>query len=411
MKKTLNELSSLARIIENCFSGLSPTDIFQSQFSLGSPIYKNYNYDLVGFPSDIKKPFGYKRILESFARSLGYNTYNGLVESGTPDHDLKDNALEYLNPFPISEFYSDLWRVVSNAIMRDLLKDENFSEHVALGFKRDKAIVKDLSNGFGLTQLLKGQYEADYSDLTFSPKLNNINHFYGVATSFYSHALNIGSDREGSILIENIPLKEFVTFSEWDGSNFSKFKNKLIQMMNRLFKVELRIKGRNSNPLDREVTILLKSEYIAGDDEEGHIQVANRNTLLNNQLALKTIAAELKNDPQYYRLDETKNYILTARPLFSPYFNNYFDTQTVDVEFKDFMNGLVDIESMSKIGCQPKYSQVFSGTKLYMLNLMPYGYPFKDERYGTVASVEDILDYWKNRVLPNLIPCDRVEAS
>lgn len=411
MKKSLNELNSLARIIENCFNGISPTDIFQSQFSLGSPIYKNYNHDLVGFPSDIKKPFGYKRILESFARSLGYNTYNGLVESGTPDHELKANALEYLNPFPISAFYSDLWRVVSNAIMGDLIKDENFSERVVLGFKRDKTIAKGLSNGFGFTQLLQGQYGVDYSDLTFSPKLKDINHFYGVATSIYSHALSISKVKEGPILIENVPLKEFVTFSEWDGSNFSKFKNQLIRMMNRLFKVELRIKGRNSNPLDREVTMILKSGLITGDNVEGEIQSANWNTLLNNQLALKTIAAELKDDPHYYRLDESKNYILTDRPLFSEWCTVYFDTQTVDVKYDLFRDGLVDAESISKIGSQPKRNQVFSGTKLYMLNLMPYGYPFEDERYGTVASVEDILDYWKNRVLPNLIPCDRVEAS
>lgn len=416
MKKSLNELSSLARIIENCFNGFKSTDLFNNHHNLQSPIYKNYNRESIGFSTDLKKPFGYKRILESFARSLGYNTYNGLVESGITVHDIKDNALEFLNPFPLNKFYTDIWYVLTSAIMDDLLNDNNVSEYIFLGFKRNKYNTEKLKNAFGLTPLIEGRYIYDesgsrYSDVNFQSRFKDFNHYYGVATSLYSHAMLMSKDIGGQYLIDKVPLREFVTFSEWDNSNFTLFKNMLVRIMSRIYKVELKISGRTANPLDREVTIILKSAYRNTDtvqDFKETIDVENvkEETRQNNQLALKAITREISTDKKYYRLDENKKYFLTERYVIKYFTNIDFETGGDNFEYSEFRDLLGDAESISKLGEQPKAREIFSGTKQYLLNLMPYAYSYEHEKYGTPASVEDIIEYWKNCVIPNMIPCD-----
>lgn len=416
MKKSLNELSSLARIIENCFSGFKSTDLFNNHLNLQSPIYKNYNRESIGFPSDLKKPFGYKRILESFARSLGYNTYNGLVESGKLVHDLNENALEFLNPFPLNKFYTDIWKVLSSTIMRDLLNDHNVSETIFLGFKRSKTNTENLKNAFGLTPLIDGRYIYDESgrncsDVNFVSRFKEFNHYYGVATSIFSYAMFISKDVESEYLIDKVPLREFVTFTEWDDSSFTLFKNQLIRIMSRLYKVELKISGRTSNPLDREVTIKFKSAYrnattVQDSKENIELEKVKEETRLNNQLALKAIISEISTDKKYYRLNEEKKYFLSERYVIHYLTSINFETGGSDFEYTEFRNLLGDAESISKLGEQPKAREVFSGTKQYLLNLMPYHYSYEHEKYGTPASVEDIIEYWKNRVLPNMIPCN-----
>lgn len=73
---------------------------------------------------ELKKPFGKLAVLESFARSLGFNTYNGLMQSGTERFELGKNALIDLNPNPLNLLLTDCWEEVARCLMESLFKAE-----------------------------------------------------------------------------------------------------------------------------------------------------------------------------------------------------------------------------------------------------------------------------------------------
>lgn len=419
MKKTLQELNSLARIISNIFDGYSPLELFSNHLDLKTPIYRNYNRDGVGFPKDIKKPFGYKSVLESFARSLKFNTYNGLVESGKTEFDLDAFALMPMNPFPLNRFYTNMWEALSVAILSDLLEDTGFSEQIALGFKHDSRNDEALKDGYGLTPLIKPNTFSDdgwnITDLRFSARYKGYHHFYGVATSMFSYALaNSGHNEDELSVISDLKLRDFVAFKEWDDSNFTVFKKHLIQMMNRLYKVDLAITGRQKNPLDREVVIRHKEGTIIsrGDTKDADIEPdIFKEIMLNNQIALKKIADEIIRDKQYYRLDPTQEYIIYATDERCELGSGVrWGRDTKELYYHEFREKVVDAESFSELSEQPRKGEELAGTKIYLLNLMRYEHPLGHDKYNTVPTVDEIIEYWKTRVLNNLIPCKKREA-
>ena len=82
--------------------------------------------------------FGLQSVLECLAKSLGYNTYKGLLESGEETFQLKKTALIGLNPNPLNIFYTDKWELFSVLLMSKILSGDNFSSSVLKNFKPTK---------------------------------------------------------------------------------------------------------------------------------------------------------------------------------------------------------------------------------------------------------------------------------
>lgn len=450
MKTTIKKLHAYSRILAHIFEGNTPSNMISNDSNFRTSIFKNYNKDGVGFPKDVKKPFGFQSILESFAKSLSYTTFNGLIQSGQQEFNLTETALIPMNPFPMNRFYSDLWRVVTTGLMRDLLNDSNCTEEIFLGFKRDKLNSQYLVGVYSLLPLVVARYTVNvyagvlYTDqlvdLRFSNSIADCSHYYGVAHSMLSHALNFEvrtstflrvkgkkqdcapnvnpcEEKEYVEVIEGLKLKDFVTFNQWRGVDFPEFKKNLIEIMKNTFKVKLEIKGKEPNPLEREVVMTFKSKKyrhnVFSEQKELCEDMLGKyeEILLNHQKALMLISPEIREDKSYYQLSPEHKYILPNAYEISDKSNLSLKGQVFrlrkvnEVKLAEFLKHFGDGERYSKIGEQPHKGKKLYGTKLYLLNLIQLRFIDRDSSdKNKIPTVDEILAYWRNQIINSLIP-------
>ena len=77
MKIAMSELNELALIVSNVFKYFDASTMFYH--SNNQVIFTNYNNEGVEPPRDQIRPFGTQAVLESFAKSLGFKTYKGML--------------------------------------------------------------------------------------------------------------------------------------------------------------------------------------------------------------------------------------------------------------------------------------------------------------------------------------------
>lgn len=413
MKHSLQELNSLARILASIFKDYTPTNLFENYIGLHTAIFKNYNQDQIDFPKDLKKPFGYKAILESFAKSLGFNTYEGLKNSGESEFEIDVfTSLKALNPFYLNPFYSDMWTALSVGLVGDLV-EYPLSEKLALGFKKDVRIAEYLRQTGGLSKLITETVEQDryeVTDYSFLPLVDNFSHYYGIAVSMYSYALskNIVLTEVEDIyeVYDSLSLREYVTFKDWGNEDLSSFIHGLTRIMRSMFGVKVEIIDSEVDPL--ETIIILRHMHqdldFPADWKISYDYDLDMKNIRVNQEALTKIAPSILHDKSVYSLNTQELYICIHVPNHIKHIEEAYCERYASYEWhQDFLGEFRDIESMSLSGMQGRKGKALIGTKMYILNLMRYEFTTRDKKFKQVISVEDVLNYWKNNVLKNLV--------
>lgn len=194
MKIAVFELNELALVVSNFFKDFDPETMF---WDYRSPaIFPNYNHRTLKTCKDLRKPFGTQAVLESFARSLGFNTFNGLLESKRSTVDLKSNALSFLNPNKLSSYYTNAWQYVTEALMANILSAERLPSKVARNFKSSELakslhLVRSCGSFFGmlnLDQIAKNSTE----NVLKSPKLT---YLYPIVQSIFCFGVELAIEK------------------------------------------------------------------------------------------------------------------------------------------------------------------------------------------------------------------------
>lgn len=421
MKHSLQELNSLARILASIFKDYTPVNLFENYIGLHAAIFKNYNKDQIGFPKELKKPFGYKAILESFAKSLGFNTYEGLKNSGQVEFELNAlTSLKALNPFYLNPFYTDMWTALSVGLVGDLV-EYPLSEKLALGFKKNARIAEYLRLTGGLSKLITETVEQDryeVTDYSFLPLVDSFTHYYGIAVSMYSYALSknrvLTEDEDIYEQYDSLSLREYVTFSDWGNEDLSSFVHGLTQIMRSLFRVKVETIRSKVDPLD--TIIILRHTHVDEDIDYpadwkilGDYELDMKNIRVNQEALIK-IAPLIQDDKNLYVLNPRD---LAYICIHVPYYikgveNSYYERHALYEWYDVFLDEFRDIESLSLNGMQGGKGKALIGTKMYILNLMRFEYTTRDRKFNQVATCEDVMHYWENNILKNLVrlePC------
>lgn len=421
MKHSLQELNSLARILASIFKDYTPVNLFENYIGLHTAIFKNYNKDQIGFPKELKKPFGYKAILESFAKSLGFNTYEGLKNSGQVEFELNAlTSLKALNPFYLNPFYTDMWTALSVGLVGDLV-EYPLSEKLALGFKKNARIAEYLRLTGGLSKLITETVEQDryeVTDYSFLPLVDSFTHYYGIAVSMYSYALSknrvLTEDEDIYEQYDSLSLREYVTFNDWGKEDLSSFVHGLTQIMRSLFRVKVETIRSKVDPLD--TIIILRHTH---EDEDidypadwkilGDHELDMKNIRVNQEALIK-IAPSIQDDKNLYVLSPRDlAYICIHVPYYIKSVENlYYERHALYEWYDVFLGEFRDIESLSLNGMQGRKGKSLIGTKMYILNLMRFEYTTRDRKFNQVATCEDVIHYWENNILKNLVrlePC------
>jgi hypothetical protein len=416
MKQSLQELNSLARILASIFKDYTPVNLFENYVGLHTAIFKNYNKDQIGFPKDLKKPFGYKAILESFAKSLGFNTYEGLKNSGQSEFELNVfTSLKALNPFYLNPFYTDMWAALTVCLVGDFVENP-ITEKLALGFKKDARIAEYLRLTGGLSKLIAETIEQDrheVTDYSFLPLIDSSTHYYVIAVSMYSYAIAknkvLTEDEDIFEQYDSLTLREYVTFSDWGNENLSTFIQGLTQIMRSMFGVKVEIIDSEADPLDTIIILRHMHQDLEYSDDWKvgyHLELDMKNIRVNQEALIK-IAPSIQNDKNLYSLDPQEFYIrICVHNHIKNVEESYWERTASYEKGHWFLNEFRDIESLSERGMQGRQGKSLIGTKMYILNLMRYEHTFKDEKHKEAVTVDDVLYYWKNNVLENLIALD-----
>lgn len=134
MNYNISELNELAQTVSHCLKHLNPKTMFWH--TRNAVAFTNHDCFKVQPYRELKKPFGKLAVLESFARSLGFNTYNGLMQSGTERFELGKNALIDLNPNPLNHLLTDCWEEITRCLMERLFQTEILTPNRLGNFKQ-----------------------------------------------------------------------------------------------------------------------------------------------------------------------------------------------------------------------------------------------------------------------------------
>lgn len=150
---------------------------------------------------DVKKPFGKQAVLEVFARSLGFNTYKGLTESGITRFELSKNALLDLNPNPLNLMLTDYWEEIARWLMEGLLETKILTPSRLGNFKQSTL------NQYAVFRIHSGVSPFRWSDSNAFLNKNNkykLGEFYegllpvmGIANAIFHKGLEAYIESEG----------------------------------------------------------------------------------------------------------------------------------------------------------------------------------------------------------------------
>lgn len=339
MNISISELKELAVAVSCHLKNLDPSTMFWNFFQCQA--FTNHNQFVIEPPQQHKKHFGTQSILESFAKSLGYNTYNGLLASGVQKVQLADTALNHLNVNPLNPYFTECWEVFAQSLLRKLLDGDAFNYSLIRNFKSSYLMKLNSfaqSNGSIAGIVKHTQYKpSNPLEVTHS---NLIEH-YAIADAIFHYGLERLIEREGlngwfeakDIDIEffkkfnnKTPLEplvldfsEFLIKHEWEDFNYSKFTQAVIRSIETFFRIRVNFIGGESAPLTKKI-ILNYHRSIIDDYMIGRIY---RTQFNNFKKASLVKISENEGDKKLYKSDWQDG----GRTLISnePLFNNWRD--------------------------------------------------------------------------------------
>lgn len=218
MNYNISELNELAQSVCHCLKHLKPNTMFWN--TVNHAAFTNHDRFEVQPYRDLKKPFGKQAILESFARSLGFKTYNGLMESGIERFELTKNALLDLNPNPLNLLLTDCWEAITRCLMERLLETKILTPSRLGNFKQNKLSQYAVFCKFNEVSPLKWIDSNSYKTNDFKLKefYEGVLPMIGIADAIFHHGLDV--------YIESKGVKEWFDAPEIDEQAYLNFLRK-----------------------------------------------------------------------------------------------------------------------------------------------------------------------------------------
>lgn len=263
------ELNGLAVFLANVLRNFDPHTMF---WDLNAPtVFPNCDEHGFSIPQDIRKPFGVQRILESLAKSAGYNSYKGLLEDCASDVSKKLNFfnvnIHSLNPNPRNAYYTAYWESFTDCLMQDIKIsnvigsscDQKEGIHTLYQNINTPSSIKYAAYmGWGIATISKYNLKY-YKDIkigsvigAFDAKSDDaISHYYPIAEAIVFSVLELelaeldkGSKYLKHYEIKDIPLHSFFKISQWNYGDLSQFLENLRKAVLDYFFVDMHVSGR-----------------------------------------------------------------------------------------------------------------------------------------------------------------------
>lgn len=290
MNIQISELSEIALSVSNTLKSINLNTLFVDNGFWG--VYNNFNLLEVKKHRDIKKPFGVQAILESFAKSVGFKSYNGLLNSGLTNIQIGNDALNHLNPNPLNPYHTNIWECLCFEIMEAGLSNKLVPMKIIQNFKRNQYIDLLPYAGKGIFNLVTVRSEyltIDDEDYNYVVPNNIEKHipYYSVVSCMYCMAIEKLIDlkeysnwfkaqridfksfeelyafRDVDDWIEiRIPVKEMLIKEQWESGSYTGILQDITLALAELFSIVVKFEGEGKSPIDKIAVFKVKHKEI-----------------------------------------------------------------------------------------------------------------------------------------------------
>lgn len=347
MNIQISELSEIALSVSNTLKSINLNTLFVDNGFWG--VYNNFNLLEVKKHRDIKKPFGVQAILESFAKSVGFKSYNGLLNSGLTNIQIGNDALNHLNPNPLNPYHTNIWECLCFEIMEAGLSNKLVPMKIIQNFKRNQYIDLLPYVGKGIFDLVTVRSEyltIDDEDYNYVVPNNIEKHipYYSVVSCMYCMAIEKLIDlkeysnwfkaqhidfkafeelyafRDVNDWIEiRIPVKEMLIKDQWESGSYTGILQDITLALAELFSIVVKFEGEGKSPIDKIAVFKVKHKEIY------QLMIAKRKKQ-NHELLKQScdvILNEVDGDQGFYCCDlvEKKQFNPIGLKMLSKYIN------------------------------------------------------------------------------------------
>lgn len=290
MNIQISELSEIALSVSNTLKSINLNTLFVDRGFWG--VYNNFNLLEVKKHRDIKKPFGVQAVLESFAKSVGFKSYNGLLNSGLTSIQIGNDALNHLNPNPLNPYHTNIWECLCYKIMEAGLSNKLLPVKTIQNFKRNQYIDLLPYAGKGIFDLVTVKLEyltTDVEDYQYIVRNNIEKHipYYSVVSCMYCMAIEKLIDlkdysswfkakhidfkafeelydfKDSSDWVEiRIPVKDMLIKEQWGDESNTGILQDITLALAELFSIVVKFEGVGKSPLDKIAVFKIKHKEI-----------------------------------------------------------------------------------------------------------------------------------------------------
>jgi hypothetical protein len=258
------DLNDLAVSLANVLRNFDPNTMFWDEKA--PTVFPNCDENGFDIPQDIRKPFGVQRILESFAKSAGYNSYKGLLEANLPtklkNNDYLNVDINSLNPNPRSAYFTAYWKAFTNCLMGDIrFADNNKTGSIPHTLYQNTQIPSSIKYapymGWGMASIC--EYNLRYNkEIRIGEVVGgfnqasktNLSHYYPIAEAIVFSLLELnltevdtGRKYLKEYSIDDIPLSSFFKITNWSYDDLPLFLKSLARAMFQFFLVDMKVTG------------------------------------------------------------------------------------------------------------------------------------------------------------------------
>lgn len=358
MNTPISELNEIALAVSNILKIFDPKTMFWNEN--GSVAFTNFNQLEVSPYPDTRKPFGVQSILESFARSLGFKSYNGLLNSGLKSIQLRNDALYHLNPNPLNPYYTDAWECLTCQIMEDAINSEILPVSIIKNFKKSPLLAllpySELAifNCMTVEKPYYGGWEKGRGwekgiRFSFIEQRKKYMPFYSIACSMYCMALekllaekdlsewftsekidyqainNIHSfEQRVERITVRIAMTDMLVKNQWSDTNYSRFLQNISQALGAFFSTHVTFEGDGRSPLDKVAVFKINITAIT----RMMCARVRQEIYQNFQKACGILIEEFKDDHKFYNCDEV--HINKYVPSIIQHFSNHLNYKSYE---------------------------------------------------------------------------------
>lgn len=359
------ELNDFALLLANVLRDFDPDSMFWC--SKSPIIFPNYDIDGFAPPKAARKSFGIQTLLESFARSTGFNSYKSMLTKA-PQYCSLD--ISDLDPYPRNTYYSCWWRCFISSIVTTTFKDWNAktvpSYLTYRNFKRNELshIAPFLFQNIPILKTREinpdfGEIEIPFEDdlpLYDTDKIIPV-HYYPIAMSMILTAYQIGLDRL-------IRLREFLVHEQWYEADFDHFFRNVSLAFGLYFNIGFKITVDKNDLLNSTIEFDIPYHFNIQFNyaKSAYALREKLRTLITKQLQLTT-------DDTVYYIHSQVNAALVTNP--------------------DFQSHELRSQILGEVS---KKDQVIYGTKAFWLNqamVLMLQNLTEDKRIQTLLKLDD----------------------